>query len=232
MRGPGGVTVIDCERPFDLVHVGKCGGGTVVQELRGRGCQFEQFHMRKPVFAPGRRYVVLVRDPVARVVSAFRWRRHLLDGDLLSADRKRDPLDRLRQEMERTFLSQFRDVNEFAEQLTPVGDHDVSAISTMMALVAHVPQGFGWYLDELLDQLAPPQLLGVIAMERFADDFQSLFGFRPQAHRHRNLSERPGLSAVGRANLARELRAEYRTLARLAAVARQAGCPLSLEYAP
>lgn len=217
---------------FDLVHVGKCGGGTVVQELRNRGYQFEQFHMRKPVFAADRRYVVLVRDPVARVVSAFRWRRDLLDGDLLPADRKQDPLDRLRQEMERTFLAQFKDVNEFAERLTAVGDHDVSAVSTMLALVAHVPQGFGWYLDELLDRLAPRQLLGVIAMERFAEDFHSLFGFRPQAHRHRNLSERSGLSAVGRANLARELGAEYRTLARLAAVARQAGCPLSLEYAP
>lgn len=39
-------------------------------------------------------------------------------------------------------LSQFRDVNEFAERLLPSRGRDISAMSTMMQLIGHVPQGF------------------------------------------------------------------------------------------
>lgn len=218
---------------FDLVHVGKCGGISVVEELRGRGFRFEHVHMRRPVAEPSRRYVVLVRDPVARFVSAFNWRRHLLGGDLLAAARDEDPLAKLRHRAEWEFLSRFEGAEDLAARLERTGNHEVSAAAALMQLVGHVPQGFAWYLDELLDRIEPGQLAGVIATERLADDFESLFGFRPVAERNRLQGPRAaGLSPRGRANLAREFTAEYRTLGRLADLARRAGVPLSLRYDP
>lgn len=219
------------ETAFDLVHVGKCGGGTVVQELGPRGYRFEQFHLRRPVAAAGRRFVVLVRDPVARFVSAYNWRSHVMRDDSLPGFRSPNPVERLRHETERMFLALFPDVNAFAESIAAHGAWDVSPGTTLMQLIGHVPQGFGWYLDELLDRIDPGQLLGVIATERFADDFEALFGFRPTASRHRNdapLSKT--LSPAGRANLVRQFAGEYRTLARLADLARQSGRPMSIEY--
>jgi len=221
------------EEPFDLVHVGKCGGSSVVEELRGRGFQFEHFHMRRPLPAAGHRYVVLVRDPVARFVSAFNWRRHLFNNDRLPAAHHEDPIASLRHRAEWELLQQFDDANALAERLVQTGQHEVSPLATMTTLIGHVPQGFAWYLGGLLDQLEPGQLAGVIATERLGDDFERLFGFRPTAERNRLQASRgTGLSAAGRANLAREFAEEYRILERLAELAERAGVVMSVRYDP
>ena len=221
------------ETPFDLVHVGKCGGSSIVAELQDRGFRFEHFHLRRPLAGADRRYVVLVRDPVARFVSAFNWRRHLLENDLLPVACSADPIARLRHRAEREFLASFDGVNAFAERLVRTGEHDVSVLTTLMQLVGHVPQGFAWYLDDLLDGIAPAQLAAVIATERLADDFEAVFGFRPVAERNRHYASRgTELSVQGRANLAREFAVEYRTLDRLADLARRAGVPMSVTYDP
>jgi len=105
-------------------------------------------------------------------------------------------------------------------------------MDTMMALIGHVPQGFSWYLDVLLDHIAPDQLRGVIATERFADDFETLFRFRPTAdvNRYDTPRRRYDLSPLARSNLVRELASEYQTLARLAVLAKQAGVRMSVSY--
>ena len=225
--------MIDITTPFDLVHVGKCGGTSIAEELRGRGFRFEHVHLRRPVPELGRCYVVLARDPVARFVSAFNWRRHLLSEDRLPAAHGEDPIARLRHRVEREFLSEFEHVGEFAERLVRRGENEVSPMTTLLQLIGHVPQGFTWYLGDLLDRIEPGQLGGVITTERLADDAEALFGFRPRLERNRRETG-PGtsLSAEGRVNLARKFAAEYRTLDRLADLARRAGVPMAVRYEP
>lgn len=217
--------------PFDLVHVGKCGGTSAATELRSHGYRFDHVHLRRPEFGPDRRYVVLVRDPVARFVSAYNWRRHLIaEGSLATSD---DPMGRLRHEAERSLLATFADVGSFAEALVPKPGYEVSPALTMMHVIGHVPQGFGWHLDGLLRRIEPRQLLGVVATERFASDMERLFGFVPVTRRNAHAgSVGPPLSPLGLANLTRVLAPEYETLAELATLARRAGVPMSVEYQP
>ncbi len=223
--------LITPDLPFDLVHVGKCGGTSAATELRGRGFRFDHVHMRRPTYGADRRYVVLVRDPVARFVSAFNWRRHLIAEGSLAAPE--DPVGRLRHEAERSLLACFADVGSFAEALVPKLGYDVSPPVTMMQVIGHVPQGFAWYLDGLLRRIEPGQLLGVVAMERFAADIERLFGFTPVARRNAHAgSVTEPLSPLGLANLTRVLAPEYETLAELATIARRAGTPMSVEYSP
>lgn len=217
--------------PFDLVHVGKCGGTSAATELRGHGFRFDHVHMRRPEVGPERRYVVLVRDPIARFVSAFNWRRHLIAEASLTTPA--DPVGRIRHEAERSLLALFTDVNQFAEALVPNRGYDVSPALTMMQVIGHVPQGFGWYLDGLLRRIDPGQLLGVVQLERFAADIERLFGFAPTARRNAQAgSSAPSLSPLGLANLTRVLAAEYETLNELATLARRAGVPMAIEYRP
>jgi len=217
--------------PFDLVHVGKCGGTSAATELRGHGFRFDHVHMRRPQIGPDRRYVVLVRDPVTRFVSAFNWRRHLIAAGSLATPE--DPVGRLRHGAERSLLALFADVNDFAEALAPNPGYDVSPTLTMMQVIGHVPQGFGWYLDGLLRRIEPGQLLGVVQMERFAADLERLFGFTPTAWRNAHAgSAVPPLSPLGLANLTRVLASEYETLNELAILARHAGVPMAIEYRP
>lgn len=223
--------MITSDTSFDLVQVGKCGGISAVTELRGAGFRFDHVHLRRPEYGPERRYVVLVRDPVARFVSAFNWRRHLLaEGSLNSPD---EPLGRLRHETERALLTAFADVISFAEALVPKPGYEVSPAMTMMQVIGHVPQGFSWYLDGLLRRIEPGQLLGVVQMERFAADIEHLFRFTPTVRRNAHAgSVTPPLSPLGLANLTRVLAPEYETLGELAALALRAGVPMAIEYRP
>jgi hypothetical protein len=218
---------------FSLIHVGKCGGGTMEQELRVRNFTFDHYHMRRPLIGADHLYVILVRDPVARFVSAFNWRYYLLSEGIIQSRQPRGPLAQMRHRFELEFLSQFESVNAFAEQLVRPAPFDVSAATVMMSLIGHARQGFVWYLADLLDQIKPWQLAGVIATERLTDDVEALFGFRPEKENKRQyLSRGTFLSPQGRANLAREFEAEYRTLHRLEALASQAGVRMSMTYDP
>ena len=101
----------------------------------------------------------------------------------------------------------------------------------MMQLIGHVPHGFAWYLDGLLCRIEPRQLVGIVATERFTEDFERVFGFLPVARRNRHEGGGSSeLSPRGRENLDRVLAPEYETLAGLAALAEQVGVPMSVAY--
>lgn len=225
--------ILTPETPFDLVHVGKCGGGTVASELRAANFRFEHFHSRRPMAAPGIRYLILARDPVARFVSAFNWRKHLCINGTLLRPQFDGPLSELRHRAEREFLFRFEDANSLAEQLGTQGIHEVTAASSLLALIGHVPQGFDWYLSHLLEQIKANQIAGVICTERLPDDFEHLFGFSPKQEIHRTESSQPTrISKEGRANLIREFHREYAVLHKLSLMARNAGVRMSMRYDP
>jgi hypothetical protein len=227
------VPIISPETTFDLIHVGKCGGATVSQELRAAGYDFEQIHLRRPCASPGKLYVVLARDPVARFVSAFNWRKHLYRSAILPRNPCTDGVSSLRHRAEKELLHHFEDANTLAEELGASGPYEASAHAVLMGLIGHVTQGFHWYLGRLLEEIQPSQIAGVICTERLADDFERLFGFRPSIA----LNRPPGtsstfVSASGRVNLVREFHFEYATLTRLAHMATAAGIPMSMLYDP
>lgn len=218
---------------FDLIHVGKCAGATVARELRRGGYEFEKFHMRRPIVAPERRYVVTVRDPMARFVSAFNWRRQLLRSLLDPELRDADPVWVAKHRVEKAFIERFATAGSLAESLEPDPGFDVSPAISMLRVIAHVTEGFHWYLDELLDVIEPRQLLGVVSQENLDQDMQAMFGIRPVLVCHRgDCCDPVDLSALARRNLARVFSEEYRTLHRLERLADRAGVRMSASYSP
>lgn len=187
--------------------------------------------MRRPDVCPSRSYVVLVRDPMSRFVSAFNWRRHRLSHDINPEDPQRDPIWRFKHQSERAVLSMFESVGALAEQLVNEPGIDVSPAIELMNLINHVRHGFAWYLGHLLDEIKPSQLLAVVCQERLEEDMLAVFGVRPTASLNRDYP-RPSeeLSPLARANLAKFLSEEYRTLAKLRRMADTAGVPMSVDY--
>lgn len=225
--------ILSPDTPFHFVHVGKCGGSSIASELRGAGFRFEHFHLQRPVVHPENRYLILARDPVARFVSAFHWRKHLYLKDAPPSANSKGPVSELRHRAEREFLSQFETANALAEQLGTDGPTEVSPASSLLALIGHVPQGFDWYLGHLIDQIEPWQVAGVICTENLSGDFEHLFGFLPEKEINRlNSSTSTQISAKGRANLAGEFHREYAVLNKLSLVAQKAGVRMSMRYDP
>lgn len=218
---------------FDLIHVGKCAGGTVVRELLRGGYKFEHVHMRRPVISPDRRYVVAVRDPMARFVSAFNWRRHRLEEDRGPEGKDADAVGLMKRRVEESFIAMFETANVLAEQLEPLPGRDVAPIVSMLSVIGHVVHGFTWYLDQMLDEIEPSQLLGVVAQENLDQDMRALFGIPPTFAEHSDYPHGSrGLSALARRNLARVFSEEYRALSRLQRLADRAGVRMSVTYSP
>jgi len=225
--------ILTPDTPFDLVHVGKCGGSTIASELQAANFRFGHFHLQRPVARPETRYVILTRDPVARFVSAFHWRRHLYSTGALPPTNSTGPLSELRHRAEREFLFQFESANALAEQLGAEGSREVGPASTLLALIGHVPQGFDWYLGHLIGQIEPGQIAGVICTENLSGDFEHLFGFLPKQEINRlNSPPTPQVSEKGRANLAREFHKEYAVLHKLSLLAQTTGVRMSRRYDP
>jgi len=225
------VNILSNMIPFDLIHIGKCGGSTITRELREANFDFKHFHLQRPVAQPERCYVILARDPVARFVSAFNWRIHLYRSGGLPPANAMDRLSQMRHRVEEDFLFSFENANALAEQLVSAGRFEVSPAAVLMGLIGHVPQGFQWYLGELLDRIEPRQIAGVICTERLADDFEHLFGFRPAMELNRTGGNScSSLSEKGRANLSREFHLEYAVLQKLSAMAEGAGVQMSMTY--
>lgn len=218
---------------FNLVHVGKCGGGTIFAELQKKNYQFERYHMKRPIAHPESRYIFIVRDPLTRFVSAFNWRKRLYLSGMLPGNKHKSPAQEIRGRAEKEFLSLFKNVNDLAESLAAERRQGIYATSLLMNLIGHVSHGFCWYLDTLLDDIRPDQISGVICKETLSSDFQNLFGFQPilTLNRHQTTDE-TFLSDESRASLAREFHSEFILLEKLSSITSRAGIPMSTRYDP
>ena len=233
MKSNMNTPVLTLETQFDLVHVGKCGGGTVRRALQAANFHFGHFHMRRPIARAEARYVILVRDPVARFVSAFNWRKHLYSTGVLPRVNTNGPLSELRHQAEREFLFLFESANALAEQLGADASSEVSPASALLSLIGHVPQGFDWYLGNLIEQIEPKQIVGIICTENLSGDFEHLFGFPPSEDQNRlNYTLGVQISEKGRANMVRECYKEYTVLHKLSLMAQSTGVPMSMRYDP
>ncbi len=223
--------ILTAETPFDLVHVGKCGGMSAVLSLRAANFQFSQFHLQKPIASPNKAYVILVRDPVARFVSAFNWRKHLYSTGVLPPTNATGPLSKLRHQAERELIFMIESANALAEQLGSDSSSEASSASSLLSLIGHIPQGFDWYLSSLIEQIEPRQIVGFICTENFSDDFEYLFGFSPSRDRNRlNLTPGVQISEKGRASIAKESDKEYAVLHKLSLMAQSTGVRMSMRY--
>ena len=218
---------------FELIHVGKCGGSTIRAELSRNGFEFRCYHLERPIAQPDARYVVVVRDPVARFISAFNWRKSLyLSGRLPPREADNDAVA-LRHRVEREFLFIYKNVNALAEQLGSERERGVSSTSLLMTLIGHVSQGFSWYLDELLSNIKPNQIVAIVCCENLSNDCENCFGFRPTLKINQQQENASSwLSNNGRANLANEFLAEYATLNKLYSMASRTGISMSVRYDP
>jgi hypothetical protein len=197
---------------FTLIHIGKCAGGSIIHELKNIGIQFQIVHCKKPRINNSDRLIILVRDPVERFVSAYNWRKHILDKQARSGQRLG-----LKHSWEFELLSLFPCVNKLVEQLDP--EDPTSGIHggiSLLHLIGHVTLGFSWYLDNLLEILAPGQIIAAVAVESLTEDMRNLFEIEVRSRDKSDYPKNPFLSHESRLKLAQVFDGEYRTLRRLA----------------
>ena len=170
-----------------FIHIGKC-GGTYVHHAIGMP---SQFHARKPLFDKNHLYIIWVRNPIARFVSAFNMSYALVNYDTTDLVPSELTLEnclapgRVRKKMssECTFstkydqlIRQFKTANELAESLTSSNETvRRSARELMNDRAEHIRKGIGWYLNS--SKLIPnhnEQILFVGSVENMEADLERL----------------------------------------------------------
>lgn len=193
--------------PFEYIHIGKTGGGTIKRELIRAGFNFRTVHIgfflrghSKINFKSGKNYVISIRNPICRWVSAFNWRYYLIvDTEKRKGERG-----------ENKFLRYWKTPNNLAEHLyDELGNrnfkHDIPG--------THVEMGIYYYLKGLSNDT---KILGVIMQETLAEDMKRLFNITTSARSHGSYGEYSKyLSSKSIDNLRKYLKEDYRCLKQL-----------------
>jgi hypothetical protein len=164
-------------RTLHLVHVGKCAGESVTKALEQHGLPFTEHHcglanveIADQVLTGEENdlFVILIRDPVSRFVSAFEW-------DLLEKFIARDkPQDN---PLWLPVYDTFDSANSLAEALTsPNADLRSVADHAMRSSHLHMHFDLAWYLPPQIAERLSRKNAFAIRTEHINDDFAGLLG--------------------------------------------------------
>ena len=140
------------------IHIGKCGGTYIVETFN-----LEEFHLQKPFFELSTKYIIWLRNPLTRFVSAFNHSIDIINFDFQGVD-----LDKLNlknspapgilkgyyknkyafsEEYDELILF-FKTPNNLAESMTSKDEAIRKKANFLMnENKEHINTGIGWYLD-------------------------------------------------------------------------------------
>lgn len=201
-----------------FIHVGKCGGSTIEKLLVTSPLVAEKYdsiiqsHVCGVSVDTNCDYLICLRNPISRAISAYEWRKKLvvLDPPPNQAERFRGEFDVLN-----TYSSFF----DLATRLYQSNSCLNELVARDFQLVHHLRESISFYLKPLLPILTPLNVYGVICQESLSVDCEKLLGVNPNGMAERkNFSriESPitlGSQAVN--NLKRFLHKDYQCLVSL-----------------
>lgn len=202
-----------------VIHVGKCGGSTVTELINSSAIVSSQYihihysHVEGFKFFENCDYLLCLRNPIARAISAFAWRRKLVLVDSHPNQINRFPGE----------LNVFQRYSNFAEMLellylesNDILDQDVARDFN---LIHHLRENIYFYLSRLENILRSSNFFGVICQETLAEDCLQLLGVRvgDTVRRYNDMKyDAIGeLSPRALKNLKRYLSDDYLSIARL-----------------
>ena len=202
-RNPGS------DKPYSYTSASG-GGESVKAALRDSGLAEEvlMVHIEQPMYRGDLEYIIVARNPLQRVISAFNWRYKLVVVDRTQMDRFPGELDVLRR---------YGSIDALGEALyDDDGRPEIAALGDARR-IHHIREDISFYLTHLLDHCDPSQIRAVLMQESLDADIERVFGIR-SGHRineNRATGNDGSLSPRARRNLMRFLHRDYEALARL-----------------
>tara|TARA_Y200000002_G_scaffold306413_1_gene262356 strand:+ start:5697 stop:6521 length:825 start_codon:yes stop_codon:yes gene_type:complete len=181
---------------YVYIHIGKCGGSSIRNFLQ-KSCEskFTFYHLNRPNLKTqnnSNRFLIVIRNPIERYVSAFNHSKNLIDFDIskirnpeqLSLENCLAPFH-IKNKIKNNgivfskeydyLISFFKDANTLAESLSSnnIGVKS-KAISLMKNKFEHLYKGIGWYLHNgAFIRKYHSQIIFVGRLEFLKDDINS-----------------------------------------------------------
>jgi len=174
------------DKNIKLIHIGKCGGTTIYKRLG-----IWRYHMVKPQIHPDFKYILTLRNPIERFVSAFNFDYETVSTDLDSVDinnidftnhvnptkiiaMKRANKGFIYSKHHDALLKYFKTANNLAESLTSE-DVKVKRMANILVNKGNIHMGIGWYLNNGdIIPLIKDQIIYVTFMDTLSEDINKL----------------------------------------------------------
>lgn len=200
-------------KTLNVIHIGKCGGSTVRNEILNSKIIKKKYkkilimHVQKPVYKEYEDYLIILRNPIERALSAFNWRYKLV---------VKDKIQRYRFKNEYEILIKYNYLNNLAESLYYADGNSNLSSQKDFNLIFHLRESISFYLEELLQEIKPKQLFGVVKQNNLNCDCKLLLGSSNVEVINSNQDNRSSkslyLSSLASSNLKRFLSKDYQCI--------------------
>lgn len=208
----------DSEKTLIYVHIGKCGGSTLQRSikespiLKSAYKRILRVHLEKPIVHKHSHYLVVIRNPIQRAISAFNFQYHRL----VTVGHHKTYFAG-----EYELLRHYGTLNNLAEALYRDDELCVKAASDFENIY-HLHHRVSYYLNDLLSVIRPDQMRFVMSQETLNSDIEKLLQVK-NTHNVNTYGEkidasRKRLSTAAYANLKRYLSADYLALKQLLSI--------------
>lgn len=205
--------ITNSSRRLYVIHIGKCGGSSIRDLIRSSPSLAERYtdiklvHTTKPKYGPRADYLIIIRNPLARLISAFYWRHRL-------THEKEGREERIKGES--AVFNKYSDLNLIAEDLYSSNNQINTQAHNDLKNIHHIREDISFYLSSLLDQVSPHNVYGVICTERMDIDCRRLLGVTPKNRRKDNwLTPKPALTKAAVRNLIMFLNQDFACVERM-----------------
>ena len=129
-------------QPFTFIHIGKTGGSTVGSFLK-KHLFIKEIHNRTPVYNPNTKFIIWIRDPIKRFISAFYWSKHRcscknnVEEHCLQFNCNKE---------EEEVINKYETVNEISNKLYDKNGNLVNEVVNDIYKLNHTNTGHAWYL--------------------------------------------------------------------------------------
>ena len=195
-----------------FIHVGKCGGSTIEKLLVDSPLVALKYHSVIQSHVCGVSpdttcdYLICLRNPIARAISAYEWRQKLV-----VSDPPPNQASRFRGELE--VLQAYGSFSELSSKLYQKDASLNELVARDFQLVHHLRESISFYLKPLLPILTSDNVYGIICQENLSGDCEKLLGILPgEIAERKNYLRRESPSTLGKkavTNLKRYLHDDY-----------------------
>ena len=137
--------------------------------IASRYKSIEEIHVNGAKIKSNCDYLICLRNPVDRALSAFEWRKKLV-----LIDAQADQVDRFIGE--KSVLASYNTLDSLACSLYEKDNRLCQKAARDFALVHHLRESISFYISPLLPVLSSGNVLGVICQESLAEDCQRILG--------------------------------------------------------
>ena len=194
-----------------IVHIGKCGGGSIADAIKDKLINAKSIHVKKPGYTENSEYIILIRDPISRFISAFNWKLFRCTTDE-GMNYQGMPKPRGKNEIQG--YKYWKSIENFAENLYNENDEINPLALKLIQSSNHLKYDINFYLSDLLPFMTKHNCK-LIRCEHFDRDVKRVLGISSignQNHVYNKNLFSSYLTPRGKENLRRLLEKDYKCI--------------------